>query len=458
MGKKHLLGIAVVIALSAVNQQAKAQGMAVNTSGAAADASAMLDVNSSAQGVLVPRMTTLQKRSISSPATGLLVYQTDSAAGFYYNSGTTSSPSWVLINSSGNVTTQGNTFNGASQLVQLNGSGQLPAISGANLTNLNATNINSGTLNASQLPSTATTQGNTFNGASQLVQMNSSTQLPALNAVNLTNLNASNIASGTLNASRLPSTATTQGNTFNGTSQLVQLDGTGAMPAVSGAALTTLNASNISSGTLNASRLPSAATTQGNTFNGASQLVQLNASSQLPAVSGVNVTNLNASNIASGTVNTARLGSGTANATTYLRGDGTWNTVSSLGQSFFSAFVTPSSTTPPFYIGFAQGGTSTNYVVAEQPIPYAMTIDGFYMYTSVNSGAGTVDAITVTLYVNGSATSLTGTVNCSTAVNTPVVSNFTGSVTVSPGDLLAWSMTHTNGTPVVSVKIFCHAH
>lgn len=42
--------------------------------------------------------------------------------------------------------------------------------------------------------------------------------------------------------------------------------------------------------------------------------------------SGANITSLNASAIASGTVPTARLGSGTANSTTYLRGDQTWAT------------------------------------------------------------------------------------------------------------------------------------
>jgi hypothetical protein len=44
----------------------------------------------------------------------------------------------------------------------------------------------------------------------------------------------------------------------------------------------------------------------------------------LPAASGVNLTALNASNLGSGTVPTARLGSGTASSSTFLRGDSTY--------------------------------------------------------------------------------------------------------------------------------------
>ena len=41
------------------------------------NASAALDVQSTTQGMLVPRMTAAQRGLIGTPATGLLVYQTD---------------------------------------------------------------------------------------------------------------------------------------------------------------------------------------------------------------------------------------------------------------------------------------------------------------------------------------------------------------------------------------------
>jgi len=73
------------------------QGIAVNDDGTDADASAMLDVKSNAgtQGFLLPRMTETQKDAISTPATSLLVYQTDGISGFYFYNGLV----WELLGS-----------------------------------------------------------------------------------------------------------------------------------------------------------------------------------------------------------------------------------------------------------------------------------------------------------------------------------------------------------------------
>jgi hypothetical protein len=49
----------------------------------------MLDVASSSKGVLVPRMTAVQKLAITSPATGLMIFQTDGVSGFFYYTGST---------------------------------------------------------------------------------------------------------------------------------------------------------------------------------------------------------------------------------------------------------------------------------------------------------------------------------------------------------------------------------
>jgi len=80
------------------SQSSNAQGVAINTSGAAANSSAMLDVASTTQGMLVPRMDSAQRSIINSPATGLFVYQTDGVTpGFYFYNGT----AWVPLSSTG---------------------------------------------------------------------------------------------------------------------------------------------------------------------------------------------------------------------------------------------------------------------------------------------------------------------------------------------------------------------
>lgn len=90
-----------------------------------------------------------------------------------------------------------------------------------------------------------------------------STHFTSLSGANLTSLDADELSSGTIPDGRFPST----------------------LPALSGANLTALNASNLASGTVPDAVFPAT----------------------LPALSGANLTNLNATNLASGTVPLARL-------------------------------------------------------------------------------------------------------------------------------------------------------
>jgi len=71
-----------------MSDYAFSQGAAINTTGVAADPSAILDVSSNNSGVLIPRMTEAQKNSIITPATGLMIFQTDATTGFWYYDGT----------------------------------------------------------------------------------------------------------------------------------------------------------------------------------------------------------------------------------------------------------------------------------------------------------------------------------------------------------------------------------
>lgn len=66
---------------------ARAQSFSINSDGSAAHSSAMLDVKSTIKGMLLPRMTEVQRNAIALPATGLLIYQTDNQQGLYYYNG-----------------------------------------------------------------------------------------------------------------------------------------------------------------------------------------------------------------------------------------------------------------------------------------------------------------------------------------------------------------------------------
>jgi hypothetical protein len=47
----------------------------------------LLEVKSTSKGILIPRMTLTQRNAITTPATGLMIYQTNNTPGFYYYDG-----------------------------------------------------------------------------------------------------------------------------------------------------------------------------------------------------------------------------------------------------------------------------------------------------------------------------------------------------------------------------------
>src|SRR6056300_649349 len=139
----------------------------------------------------------------------------------------------------------------ASKAVILDSSGDIVANNGSNLTNLNADNLASGTVPDARFPATLPASSGANLTALNATQLTSGTvpdarfpaTLPALNGSALTALNATQLTSGTVPDARFPAT----------------------LPALNGSALTALNASNVASGTLSSDRLPTVPTTKGGT-------------------------------------------------------------------------------------------------------------------------------------------------------------------------------------------------
>jgi hypothetical protein len=212
-----------------------------------------------------------------------------------------------------------------------------------------------------------------------------------------------------------------------------------------GASLTALNATELTSGTIPNARFPA-------TLPAVSGVNLTALPATLPAASGTNLTALNATELTSGTVPVLRLGaSGTRDATTYLRGDNTWATVSSggtasdsfatiavAGQSSVVAdsatdtltlvagsniTITTNATTDTITIAAAGGGTASDSfatiavagqsnVVADSATDTLTIAAGTGI--SITTDAGT-DTITVTSTVAAGATAFTGLSDASSA-------------------------------------------
>jgi len=139
--KKLLFILFVVITTNMFSQ-----GVAINTDSSNPDASAILDVKATDKGVLIPRMTQSQKNAIASPATGLLIYQSDGTSGFYYYN----SSAWVIINYDNTVSAgssnyiQNGTSTQTSSNYNISGNGTLGGDINVNGSDINGPGISGG--------------------------------------------------------------------------------------------------------------------------------------------------------------------------------------------------------------------------------------------------------------------------------------------------------------------------
>jgi hypothetical protein len=169
---KHiiLLGLFFCITATSLNAQT---GIGTTTP----DASAKLDVSSTSKGFLPPRMTSSQRTGISSPASGLMVYQTDGTAGLYYYG----SSGWIyIINSTTNVVA---VVNGGTGTTTSTGTGSVVLSTNPTLTSIITPVITGGTSTTQSL-TFKPTSGNGTTGADHIFQVGNNGGTEAMRILN----------------------------------------------------------------------------------------------------------------------------------------------------------------------------------------------------------------------------------------------------------------------------------
>ncbi|MGA1978458.1 MAG: hypothetical protein ABSG89_11470, partial [Bacteroidales bacterium] len=97
VGRFKIVLCTVLLILACWNQKTFGQGVGISETSITPDPSSILELrwtSGTFKGFLAPRMTTIQRTGIASPAQGLLVYDTDTKSFWYYDTG------WKVFSSS----------------------------------------------------------------------------------------------------------------------------------------------------------------------------------------------------------------------------------------------------------------------------------------------------------------------------------------------------------------------
>ncbi|MDB4343774.1 hypothetical protein OAA11_01130 [Schleiferiaceae bacterium] len=234
----------------------------------------------------------------------------------------------------------------------------------------NQNNLHSAGFDVRQINAAGVVTATTFSGSAASLTSIPGGQITgtiaAVSGANLTSLNASNLGSGTVPDARFPATLPSASAANLTSIPAANLTGTAA--AINGSNITSLNASNLGSGTVPDARFPAT----------------------LPAASGANLTALNASNIASGTISAARVPT--------LNQDTTGSAATLVGTSvtITSSGIHQNTGVSTFYRldvdGLSPDATdfgSANFV------PIADGSGGWSWGSVDSAGAGSIDGITV---------------------------------------------------------------
>jgi len=201
----------------------------------------------------------------------------------------------------------------------------------------------------------------------------------------------SKVANGTVTTAKLTLDAVTTAQIFDGTITNADINAAAAIDGtkITGSTIANLNASNLASGTVADARLSSSVTLQGNTVNAANGLVKLDASAKLPAVDGSQLTNITASSGGLAVFNIAA-GNTYAIATGGIGNSATRTFVGLFGGANGTG-TTVTITLPPansYPAGTVLRISATDYITAAPSVQYQRTGTTSDLLHGFNQGTG----------------------------------------------------------------------
>jgi len=220
--------------------------------------------------------------SLTNDGTGTLTWVPSGGSGTVTSVGAGTGLVGGPITTSGSLSVDVGTT--ANKIVQLDGTGKLPAVDGSQLTNLPAGTESDPTVKA--INGLVKSNGTTISAATAGADY----QAPLVSGTNIKTINGTSV----LGAGNITAIATETDPTVTAINGLVKANGTAISAAIAGtdylapngngSALTNLNASNLATGTV-----PTARIDVGTTAN---KIVQLDGTGKLPALDGSQLTNL----------------------------------------------------------------------------------------------------------------------------------------------------------------------